>query len=60
MLEDEELIRILTSAGEPQHWVDRMITEANRRGGLDNITAIVVRTESVDGAPGEQSVRQFS
>jgi serine/threonine protein phosphatase PrpC len=37
-----------------------MITEANRRGGLDNITAIVVRTESVDGAPGEQSVRQFS
>ena len=60
MLEDEELIRILSSDGEPQHWVDRMITEANRRGGLDNITAIVVRTESVDGAPGEQSVRQFS
>ena len=25
----------------PQRWVDRMITEANRRGGLDNITAIV-------------------
>jgi protein phosphatase len=43
MLEDEELIRILSSDGEPQHWVDRMIAEANRRGGLDNITAIVVR-----------------
>jgi hypothetical protein len=30
-----------------------MITEANGRGGLDNITAIVVRTESVKRpAPG--------
>ena len=46
MLEDEHLIRILSSDGEPQQWVDRMITEANRRGGLDNITAIVVRTEA--------------
>jgi protein phosphatase len=52
MLEDEQLIRILSSVGEPQHWVDRMITEANRRGGLDNITAIVVRTDSVDSDTG--------
>jgi serine/threonine protein phosphatase PrpC len=37
--------------------VNRMITEANRRGGLDNITAIVVRTESVDSATGEQPVQ---
>ncbi len=54
MLEDEHLIRILTSDGGPQHWVDRMITEANRRGGLDNITAIVVRIESVESTTGEQ------
>jgi serine/threonine protein phosphatase PrpC len=53
MLEDEQLIRILSSGGEPQHWVDRMITEANRRGGLDNITAIVVRIDSVDSNTGE-------
>ena len=33
MLEDEHLVRILSSDGGPQHWVDRMITEANRRGG---------------------------
>ena len=39
--------------GRPQHWVDRMITEANRRGGLDNITAIVIRIESVDSNTGE-------
>jgi serine/threonine protein phosphatase PrpC len=31
-----------------------MITEANRRGGLDNITAIVVRIESVDSNTDEQ------
>ena len=38
--------------GDPQGWVDRMITEANRRGGLDNITAIVVRIDAV-GNTGE-------
>ena len=52
MLEDEHLTRILQSDGGPQKWVDRMITEANRRGGLDNITAIVVKIEAA-GATGE-------
>jgi PPM family protein phosphatase len=51
MLEDDQLIRILSSDGEPRHWVDRMITEANRRGGRDNITAIVVRTEAAWPTP---------
>ena len=50
MLEDEQLQAILASEGGPQLWVDRMISEANRRGGLDNITAIVIRIEP-DGAP---------
>ncbi len=54
MLEDEQLNRILTGDGGPQHWVDRMITEANRRGGLDNITAIVIRIDSVESNTGEQ------
>ena len=53
MLEDAQLTRILTSDGGPQHWVDRMISEANRRGGLDNITAIVIRIDSVDSNTGE-------
>jgi protein phosphatase len=52
MLEDEHLIRILQSEGGPQKWVDKMIAEANRRGGLDNITAIVVKIESA-AATGE-------
>jgi protein phosphatase len=56
MLEDEQLNRILSADGGPQYWVDRMITEANRRGGLDNITAIVVRIESVDSNTGEHQL----
>lgn len=48
MLEDEQLARILSDPQGPQAWVDRMITEANRRGGLDNITTIVVKIESLD------------
>jgi protein phosphatase len=47
MLEDEQLVRILEAGEGPQSWVDRMIAEANRRGGLDNITAIIVRIEEV-------------
>jgi protein phosphatase len=54
MLEDEHLVRIMSTEGGPQHWVDKMITEANRRGGLDNITAIVIRIDSVDSNTGEQ------
>jgi hypothetical protein len=49
----EQLLQILRSDGEPQTWVDRMVTEANRRGGLDNITAIVIRIDSVDSDTGE-------
>lgn len=56
MLEDEQLTRILQSEGGPQRWVDRLITEANRRGGLDNITAIVVRIDTVEQATGENSL----
>ena len=38
MLEDEHLVRILSSDGGPQHWVDRMITEA-KRGEVGSQTA---------------------
>jgi PPM family protein phosphatase len=56
MLEDEQLVNILQSNGGPQAWVDRMVAEANRRGGLDNITAIVVRIDSVDSDTGEHAI----
>jgi serine/threonine protein phosphatase PrpC len=45
-LEDEHLARILSADGRSGHCVDRMIAEANRRGGLDNITAIVIRIDT--------------
>ena len=49
MLEDPELHEILKSeAGLPQEQVDQLINEANRHGGLDNITAILVRIDSVE------------
>jgi serine/threonine protein phosphatase PrpC len=35
--------------------VDRMINEANRRGGLDNITAIVIRIDGAESTTGEHS-----
>jgi PPM family protein phosphatase len=56
MLEDEYLTRIITADSEPQAWVDRMVNEANRRGGLDNITAIAIRIDSVDSDTGEHPV----
>jgi protein phosphatase len=49
MLEDPELHEILkTEAVKPQEQVDQLINEANRHGGLDNITAILVRIDSVE------------
>ena len=52
MLEDDALAAILTSDGTPEKWVDRLVAEANRRGGLDNITAIIVRVDSVEEPAG--------
>src|ERR1041384_3835945 len=56
MLEDPELAEILGHADEsPQEMVDQLIAEANRHGGLDNITAILVRIDSVEVPEDEAS-----
>ena len=47
MIEDEDLHRMMLRGMEPQKLVDELVDEANRRGGLDNVTVIVIR---VDGA----------
>ncbi len=47
MVEDDALAGILTSQGAPERWVDRLVAEANRRGGLDNITCIIVSVDTV-------------
>ena len=47
MLEDHELLSILNDEAQPAVVVDSMIAEANRRGGLDNITVIVIRIDEI-------------
>lgn len=53
MLEDGQLEELLAGDRVPQEQVDNLIAEANRHGGLDNITAIIVRIDSVDAAVAE-------
>jgi protein phosphatase len=47
MLEDDELLGILNSDPQPAVIVDKMISEANRRGGLDNITVVIIRIDRI-------------
>jgi protein phosphatase len=56
MLEDYQLAELLAPDRMPQDEVDSLIAEANRHGGLDNITAILVRIDSVEAPPQEESV----
>jgi serine/threonine protein phosphatase PrpC len=55
MLEDYQLAELLSPDRMPQDEVDALIAEANRHGGLDNITAIIVRIDSVE-APAQENV----
>ena len=48
MVDDRRLQQLLLSRVTPDRLVDALITEANARGGLDNITAIVVQVASMD------------
>jgi protein phosphatase len=54
MLEDYQLAEILRAEQPPQRLVDELISEANRHGGLDNITAVLVRIDSVAAAAPDQ------
>jgi protein phosphatase len=51
MVDDRRLQQLLLARSGPGRIVDALIADANGRGGLDNITAIVVQVVSVD-APG--------
>jgi protein phosphatase len=55
MLEDDELLTIMSSDRSPGELVDRLISEANRRGGLDNITVIIVRIDGIEGIEGSEN-----
>jgi len=43
MVDDRRLQMLLMSRAGPERKVHALISEANGRGGLDNITAIVVQ-----------------
>ncbi len=53
MLDDEDVRVIMAEGGDLELIVDKLIAGANRRGGLDNITAILVRIEAVSPPTGE-------
>jgi PPM family protein phosphatase len=42
MLSEEEIESILRDVRDPQEAVDRLVREANRAGGIDNITAVII------------------
>jgi protein phosphatase len=46
MVDDRRLQQLLLAPTSPGRVVDALIAEANGRGGLDNITAIVVKVTS--------------
>ena len=46
MVEDWRLAQLLSSKVAPARMVDAMIAEANARGGVDNITVVIVRVHS--------------
>ena len=50
MVDDRRLHQLLSARAEPQRIVDSLIAEANGRGGLDNITAILVLVRKTDEA----------
>jgi len=58
MVEDPDLAEVLTSGRVPQEQVDALIAEANRHGGLDNITAVIVRIDAVEAGPPQDSRTQ--
>ncbi|MDQ0665133.1 serine/threonine protein phosphatase PrpC [Arthrobacter ulcerisalmonis] len=51
-LADDDILRILSTVAEPQEAVDALIQAALRRGGRDNVTAIVVDARNVSNDDG--------
>jgi PPM family protein phosphatase len=49
MVSEEEIQQIMLDAAEPQEAVDRLVKMANRAGGIDNITAVILDFGEVGG-----------
>src|SRR5687767_15860998 len=55
MVDDRRLQQLLLSRASAGRIVDALIAEANYRGGLDNVTAVVVQILSADTGDGEKA-----
>jgi len=49
MLEDDDIIEVLTSTDDLEKACSLLVRRANENGGEDNVTALLVRVESLDG-----------
>lgn len=56
MVDDRRLGQLLGSRAEPERKVQALISEANGRGGLDNITAIIVQVLGQSIAAADRTV----
>jgi serine/threonine protein phosphatase PrpC len=53
MVTEEQIVAILSAAPDPQDAADRLVRAANRAGGVDNITVVVLDVEAEPGADGD-------
>ncbi len=60
MVDDRRLQQLLMARTIPERKVAALISEANGRGGLDNITAIVVQVETSDDPPGDVTTQEMA
>src|SRR5204863_9374919 len=60
MVDDRRLQMLLMSRAEPERKVHNLISEANGRGGLDNITAIVVEVAVDDDGSATARTQEIS
>ena len=56
MVDDRRLGQLMGSRAEPERKVQALISEANGRGGLDNITAIIVQVLGAGAGPDDRTV----
>ena len=49
MVTEEQIVAILSAAPDPQDAADRLVRAANRAGGVDNITVVVLDIEAEPG-----------
>jgi protein phosphatase len=56
MVDDRRLAQLLGSRAEPDRKVQSLIAEANGRGGLDNITAIIVQVLETGPGSGDPNL----